>query len=257
MKPAQRRFGMKLQGKVALVTGAGRGIGRKIAELYAANGATVAINYLHSENEAIQLQQVIRNTYNTDALLLQADVSNPEQVQNMVQLIVNEYGKVDILVNNAGLTIRGKLKDITESDWDRVIDVNLKGTFLCSKAVSASMLDQGTGCIVNISSMRGITGSSSSMHYAASKAGVIALTKCLALELSPTVRVNCIAPGYTFTDLHRSKSAEQIREIEQGIPLKRFGRAEDVAAAALFLASEDAGFITGDTIVVSGGEVML
>lgn len=248
---------MGLQGKVAIITGAGRGIGRMIVENLAANGVSVIINYLHSEVEAIQLEQEIIRTYGVFAKAIKADVSISDQVQNMVFSSLNIFGHIDILVNNAGLTIRGKIQDITESDWDRVVDVNLKGTFLCSKAVCMSMLDQGGGCIVNIASMRGITGSSSSMHYAASKAGVIALTKCLALELAPTIRVNCIAPGYTFTDLHKGKSEEQIHQIEKGIPLKRFGKVEDIAAVVKFLVSDESSFITGETIVVSGGEVML
>ncbi|MBI2953876.1 MAG: 3-oxoacyl-ACP reductase FabG [Chloroflexi bacterium] len=246
---------MKLRDKTAIVTGASHGIGRAIALILAREGANVLVNYDHAEDDARKVAQEI-TALGRRAIVFKADVSNVSQVDAMVAGALAEFRQIDILVNNAGLAIRAYLWELTEEKWDRVIDVQLKGTFLCSKAVAEVMMREGSGRIVNIASIRGITGSDKSMHYAASKAGVISLTKSLARELGPMVRVNAVAPGYIETRLHAEISLEQRREIIESTPLKRFGLPEDVAKAVLFLASDDSDFITGQTLVVDGGKVM-
>lgn len=246
---------MKLRDKTAIVTGAGHGIGRAIALLLAREGANVLVNYDHAERDALQVAQEI-SALGRKAIAFRADVSNRDEVDAMVARALSEFRQIDILINNAGLTIRARLWDLTEDKWDRVVDVNMKGTFLCSKAVAEVMIRQGGGVIVNIASIRGITGSDSSMHYAASKAGVIALTKSLARELAPIVRVNAVAPGYIETRLHANLTPEERRAIIEATPLKRFGLPEDIAKAVLFFASDDSDYVTGQTLVVDGGRVM-
>lgn len=247
---------MKLKGKVAIVTGATRGIGKCIAETFAANGATVVVNFLHSHTAADNLVNNLKETYKTNAISVQADVSSSQQVSDMVEKVNNKYGKIDILVNNAGITRRGSLLELKEEDWDQVIDVNLKGPFLCSQKVVPFMKKQGTGAIINVSSMRGVAGSARSMNYAVSKGGLITLTKCLAIELAPDIRVNGVAPGYIHTDIHNDKSDMNIAQIGKTIPLSRFGKVEEVASVILFLASGEASYITGETILISGGLVL-
>lgn len=244
---------MKLKDKVAIVTGSSRGIGRRIAEVFAEHGAQVVVNYAHTEAAAQTVVDHIRTHTDTTPLAIQADVSDGAQVERLVSHTVDRFGRVDILVNNAGITIRGSLADLDEAKWDQVMAVNLKGPFLCTKAVIPAM---ESGSIINMSSIRGVTGSSSSLHYAVSKAGLITMTKSLAMELAPAIRVNGIAPGYTFTDLHTHRSQDDIHNIESTIPLARFGSVDDIANTALFLASDDAAYITGEIIVVSGGLVM-
>lgn len=246
---------MKLQNKVALVTGGSSGIGRAITLLFAQEGADVIVNYAHSDREAAKVADQVR-ALGRKALAIRADVSDISDVRAMVDKALADFRRIDILVNNAGLTIRARLWELTEDKWDRVVDVNLKGTFLCSRAISEAMVREGGGKIVNIASIRGIQGSDSSMHYAAAKAGVIALTKSLARELAPLVRVNAIAPGYIETPLHAGMSPEARQAVIDSTPLKRFGRPEDVARAALFFAGDDSDFVTGQTLVVDGGRVM-
>ncbi|MCL5960224.1 MAG: 3-oxoacyl-ACP reductase FabG [Chloroflexi bacterium] len=246
---------MKLQNKIALVTGGGTGIGKAITLLLAQEGADVAINYAHSERQAMQAADQVR-ALGRKAMVVQADVSNASEVRDMVDKVLADLRRVDILVNNAGITIRAQLWELTEEKWDRVVDVDLKGTFLCSKAVAEVMVREGGGKIVNVASIRGIQGSDSSMHYAAAKAGVIALSKSFARELAPLVRVNAIAPGYVESALHAGMSPEARQAVIDGTPLKRFGRPEDIARAVLFFASDDSDFVTGQTLVVDGGQVM-
>lgn len=245
-----------LENRTAIITGASRGIGRRIAQLFADNGANIVINYFQSDSDAEDVAKSITLHTGKEPLIIKADVSTLGGVAKLVDGAVDEFGRVDVLVNNAGLTIRGSLFEITEEKWDRVLAVNLKGPFLCSKAAAKIMLAQKSGTIINIASIRGITGSSSSLHYAVSKAGVIAMTKSLAQELAPHVRVNAIAPGYTYTDLHAHLDKDDIARIESTIPLGRFGAVDDVANSALFLASDHSSYITGETLVVSGGLVM-
>lgn len=246
---------MKVKNKVALVTGGSSGIGKAITLLLAREGADLVINYAHSDPEAMKVAEQVR-ALGRKALPIRADVSNHSAVRAMVDKALADFRRIDILVNNAGITIRAFLWDLTEEIWDRVVDVDLKGTFLCSKAVSEAMVREGGGKIVNIASIRAIEGSDSSMHYAAAKAGVIALTKSLARELAPLVRVNAVAPGYIETALHAEMSPEARQAVIQTTPLKRFGKPEDVAQAVLFFASDDSDFITGQTLVVDGGRVM-
>jgi 3-oxoacyl-[acyl-carrier protein] reductase len=246
---------VKVKNKVALVTGGSSGIGKAITLLLAREGADLVINYAHSDPEAMKVAEQVR-ALGRKALPIRADVSNHSAVRAMVDKALADFRRIDILVNNAGITIRAFLWDLTEEIWDRVVDVDLKGTFLCSKAVSEAMVREGGGKIVNIASIRAIEGSDSSMHYAAAKAGVIALTKSLARELAPLVRVNAVAPGYIETALHAEMSPEARQAVIETTPLKRFGKPEDVAQAVLFFASDDSDFITGQTLVVDGGRVM-
>lgn len=252
-----RKNSLMLKDRVAIITGSSRGIGRRIAEVFAANHANVVVNYNQSDQAAVDTSESIRSQTGQSPLLVKADVSTAEGVDRLFDSTINRFGKVDILVNNAGITIRGALADITSEMWDRVMNVNLKGTFLCCQAAANSMKKQKKGNIINIASVRGISGSQSSAHYAVSKAGVIALTKSLALELAPEIRVNVIAPGYVETDLHAHLDSAAIQKIETNIPLHRFGTVEELAQTALFLASDNSGYITGTTIVASGGMVIL
>jgi 3-oxoacyl-[acyl-carrier protein] reductase len=247
---------MLLQDKIVLITGASRGIGRQIALNFADNGAKTVINYFQSQQEANQVAHTIAERTGNAPLIVKADVSVAQDVETMIQTVLSEYGRLDVLVNNAGITVRAKLRDLTEEIWDQVLAVNLKGPFLCSKLASEAMLREGQGKIINISSIRGLTGTSRSLHYSVSKAGLIAMTKSLALELAPHIQVNAIAPGYTFTDLHAHLREDEVAKIESTIPLKRFGTVDDMAGAALFLASSQSDYITGETIVVSGGLVI-
>ncbi|MNK54490.1 3-oxoacyl-[acyl-carrier-protein] reductase FabG [compost metagenome] len=242
-------------GKVVLVTGAGHGIGKGIAKAFAQEGAKVAVNYAHDAEAADGVVAEIRARGGM-AIAIRADVSDAQAVQAMVERVERELGPLDVLVNNAGVVRRGSLPAITPEMWDEVVDVNLKGTFLCAQAAAAGMVARQRGVIVNVSSMRGIEGSASSMHYAAAKAGVIALTKSLARELAPHVRSVGVAPGYVDTRIQAGLSAEQRKAVEDGTPLRRFGTVEDIASAVLFLASERASYVTGQTLLVDGGRVM-
>ena len=241
-------------GKVVLVTGASHGIGRGIARAFAREGAQVAVNYAHDEAAALAVVAAIASQGGR-AIAVKADVTAGAEVRAMVERVESELGPLDVLVNNAGVVRRGGLFAITEEMWDEVLDVNLKGTFLCAQAVAQGMVARGGGVIVNIASMRGVEGAASSMHYAAAKAGVIALTKSLAKELAPHVRAVGVAPGYVDTRIQAGLSLEQRQAVETGTPLGRFGTEEDIAGAVLFLASERASYVTGQTLLVDGGRV--
>ncbi len=244
----------KLDGKTALITGAATGIGRAIALAFANEGAWVGINYRTSEDEAKALASHVTEA-GGKALILRADISLASQVKDMFGRIEDEWGRLDILVNNAGIVRRAKLWELTEEIWDEMMAVNLKGAFLCSQAAARLMVKQGGGCIINIASMRAISGSESSMHYAVSKAGLIALTKCLARELAPNIRANAIAPGYVDTRIQSYLTPEARAKIEAETPLRRFGKPQEIAAAAVYLAA-DATFMTGQVLVVDGGRTM-
>lgn len=246
---------MKLRGHTALVTGASHGIGRAIALAFAEEGADVAVNYAH-DREAAEAVVAEIASLGRRTIALQADVSDALEVRRMVEQAEAALGPIDRLVNNAGIVMRATLFDLTPEMWDRVMDVNAKGVFLVSQAVARGMMARQGGVIVNIASMRGVEGSESSMHYAASKAAVIALTKCFARELAPKVRVNAIAPGYVDTRIQAELSAEKRHAIEQSTPLKRFGLPEDIARTAVYFASDDAAYVTGQTLLVDGGRVI-
>lgn len=241
-------------GKVVLVTGASHGIGRGIALAFGREGARLALNYAH---DAVAAEGVVRElrALGAEAMAIQANVASGSDVREMVARVEASLGPIDVLVNNAGVVRRGGLFAITEEMWDEVVDVNLKGTFLCAQAVARGMVARGRGVIVNIASMRGVEGASSSMHYAAAKAGVIALTKSLAKELAPRVRAVAVAPGYVDTRIQAGLSPEQREAVIAQTPLRRFGTVEDIAAAVVFLASERASYVTGQTLLVDGGRV--
>lgn len=247
---------MNLEGKTALVTGASRGIGREIALELARQGANVAVNYAGSEAKANEVTEEIK-AMGRDAFSIQCNVANGESVQAMVKETISRFGSLDILVNNAGITRDNLLMRMKESEWDEVIDTNLKGVFLCTKAVSRQMMKQRSGRIINISSIVGVSGNPGQANYVAAKSGVIGLTKTAARELAPRgITVNAVAPGFISTDMTDELSEEVKSEMLKGIPLSRFGVAKDIAKVAGFLASEDSSYMTGQTLHVDGGMVM-
>ncbi|MGN8781675.1 3-oxoacyl-[acyl-carrier-protein] reductase [Acidaminococcus fermentans] len=247
---------MTLVGKVALVTGGSRGIGRAIALKLAENGADVAINYAGNTAAAEEVKAAIEQM-GRKALLIQCSVADTDGVQVMVNQVVKELGRLDILVNNAGITRDGLLMRMKEADWDDVMNTNLKGVYNCSKAVMRTMMKQKSGRIVNMASVVGEMGNAGQANYAAAKAGVIGFTKSLAKEVaSRGITVNAIAPGFIATDMTRVLSDDQKAEMARTIPLGRAGQPEDVANAVLFLASEGAAYITGQVLNVDGGMVM-
>ena len=244
-----------LENKVAIITGASRGIGKVIAEETAKAGAkTVCVSRSLSDVEIVAKDI---NEQGFTAIAMACDITNGEQYQELVKSVNEKFGSIDILVNNAGVTKDGLIMRMSEDDWDVVIDTNLKGAFNGTKAVSRHMMKQRSGRIINISSVVGLIGNAGQANYAASKAGLIGLTKATAKELaSRGITVNCIAPGYIETDM-TDRLPEKIKNalIEQ-IPLGRIGQATDIAASVCFLASEEAGYITGQTFTVDGGMVM-
>ena len=245
-----------LKGKVAVVTGASRGIGRAIAKKMASLGAFVVVNYNGSQERAEEVKQEIEEAGGA-AAVYQCDVSDYGKCETFIQNVITEYGHLDILVNNAGVTRDGLLMKMTEEDFGKVIDTNLKGAFHTIRFASRQMLKQKGGRIINMSSVVGVTGNAGQANYAASKAGIIGLTKAAARELaSRGITVNAIAPGFIETDM-TSVLPEKVREASAAqIPLGSFGKPEQVAAAAAFLASEDAGYITGQVLHVDGGMAM-
>jgi 3-oxoacyl-[acyl-carrier protein] reductase len=247
---------MKLEGKVALVTGASRGIGREIALELARQGSDVVVNYSGSEERAKNVVAEIKNL-GRNAMAIQCDVSNSESVTNMVKATIEAFGKLDILVNNAGITKDNLLMRMKEEEWDDVININLKGVFLCTKAVTRQMMKQRSGRIINISSIVGVSGNPGQANYVAAKSGVIGLTKTSAKELSSRgITVNAIAPGFITTDMTDKLDEEVKAQMLKQIPLARFGEPTDIANVVVFLASEDSRYMTGQTLHVDGGMVM-
>jgi 3-oxoacyl-[acyl-carrier protein] reductase len=247
---------MKLAGKVALVTGASRGIGREIAIEMARLGANVVVNYSGSEAKANEVVDLIKEI-GQDAIAIQCDVSNSEAVTNMVKETIDQFGKIDIVVNNAGITRDNLLMRMKEEEWDDVININLKGVFLVTKAVTRQMMKQRYGRIINVASIVGVSGNPGQANYVAAKAGVIGLTKTSAKELaSRNITVNAIAPGFISTDMTDKLTEEVKAEMLRVIPLARFGEPKDIAKVATFLASDDSAYMTGQTLHVDGGMVM-
>lgn len=246
----------KLEGKVVVVTGASRGIGRAIALKLADEGAKVVVNYSGSQAKAEEVVAMIQEG-GGEAIAVQASVSQTEEVTALMDTAVKTFGSLDILVNNAGITRDNLLMRMKEDEWDDVLDTNLKGVFLCIKAVTRQMMKQRAGRIINISSIVGVAGNAGQANYVAAKAGVIGLTKTTAKELaSRNILVNAIAPGFIETEM-----TDQLPEdIKQGmltqIPLAKLGQPEDIAKAVVFLASEDANYMTGQTLHIDGGMVM-
>ncbi|MFD1171955.1 3-oxoacyl-[acyl-carrier-protein] reductase [Oceanobacillus picturae] len=245
-----------LQGKNALVTGASRGIGREIALELARQGANVAVNFSGNEAKAQQVVEEI-NAIGRNAIKVQADVANETSVKEMVKEVIGEFGTLDILVNNAGVTRDNLLMRMKEEEFDQVINTNLKGVFVCTKAVTRQMMKQKAGQIINVSSIVGVSGNPGQANYVAAKAGVIGLTKTTAKELaSRNIRVNAVAPGFISTDMTDALTDEQQAGMLDMIPLGKLGKPEEVAKVVRFLASEDASYITGQTIHIDGGMVM-
>lgn len=246
-----------LEGKVAIVTGASRGIGRAIAEDLAANGASVVVNYNQSADEAQEVVAAIAESGGR-AVAIQADVSDLAAAQELAKATRAEFGRIDILVNNAGTTRDQLLMLMKESDWDTVIDTNLKSMFNCCKAVLRPMLRQKSGGrIINISSVVGLAGQGGQTNYAASKAGIVGFTKSLAKEMGPRqITVNAVAPGYFPTELTAGLPEEIVEKALDYIPLGRLGKVEEVAHLVTFLASPKATYITGEVIRVDGGMAM-
>lgn len=242
-----------LEGKTALVTGGSRGIGRAIAIALAKNGATVIINYCGSFEAANETAEMIKKA-GGNAFLLQADVAEAADVERMFAWIAENVKRLDILVNNAGITRDNLILKMSEEEYNRVIDTNLKGVFYCLKQASRMMLKQRYGKIINISSISGIHGNPGQINYSAAKAGVIGMTKTLARELaSRSINVNAIAPGYINTDMTVNLKDEIKAKAIEAIPLRRFGEGEDIAEAVVFLASDKASYITGQVLSVDGG----
>lgn len=245
-----------LEGKVAVVTGAGRGIGRAIALRLAAEGAAVIVNYNGSAKRAEEtVNEITENGGRAEAI--QCSVSDYESVAAMMDGIIKKYGSIDILVNNAGITKDNLLMKMSEEEFDAVIDTNLKGVFNCMKHVARQMIKQRGGRIINISSVSGVLGNAGQANYCAAKAGVIGLTKSFAREVaSRGITVNAVAPGFIETEMTEVLSDAVKAGATEQIPMKHFGTTEDIAAAAAFLASGQAGYITGQVICVDGGMAM-
>lgn len=245
-----------LKGKNALVTGASRGIGRTIALELARQGANVAVNYAGSEEKAEAVVEELKE-FGVKAFKIQADVSRETSVKAMVKEVINQLGSLDILVNNAGVTRDNLLMRMKEEEFDEVIQTNLKGVFLCTKAVTRQMMKQRFGRIVNVASIVGVSGNPGQANYVAAKAGVIGLTKTAAKELaSRNILVNAVAPGFISTDMTDVLTEEQKEKMLAMIPLAKLGSPEDVAKVVRFLVSDDASYMTGQTLHVDGGMVM-
>lgn len=247
---------MTLENTVGLVTGGSRGIGRAICLKLASLGTTVGINFVANSKAAEETLQLIEGN-GGKGFLVQFDVADSEAVQARIKEMLDTYGQIDILVNNAGITRDGLMARMKEEDWDSVLDTNLKGAFLCSKAVMRPMMKKRWGRIINVSSVVGFVGNTGQVNYSAAKAGLVGLTKSLARELAGrNVTVNCVAPGYIVTEMTDGLSEEVQEALKAHIPLGTLGTPEDIAAAVGFLASPDSKYVTGQTLHVNGGMYM-
>ena len=242
-----------LKDKNVIITGASRGIGKGILELFVKNGANVAFSYIGDSDQAKSIEADFSN-HKQKVVSYMSDASNFEQSQKLIDDVLNDFGSIDVLVNNAGITIDNLLMRMSEEDFQRVIDVNLKSVFNTTKAILRTMLKQRSGSIINMSSVVGVKGNAGQSNYSASKAGMIGFTKSMALELgSRNIRCNCIAPGFIETEMTEKLSDDVVQTWRDSIPLKRGGSANDVANAALFLASDLSSYVTGQVINVCGG----
>lgn len=243
-----------MERKIVLVTGSSRGIGKAIATDFAEKGYNVVINYRKEDNEAEKLKEELEKNYNIKALTIKADVSSEDQVKNMIELIMKEFGKIDVLVNNAGIAIDKEFEDRTVEDWQLTLNINLIGPFIVSKYVGNEMLKNKSGKIINISSTNGIDAFfPTTIDYDASKAGLISLTHNLAIQFAPYINVNCVAPGWVNTDMNKDLPKELIEEETNRIYKKRFAEPSEIAKVVTFLASDDADFINDEIIKVDGG----
>ncbi len=245
---------MRLGDKVAIVTGSSKGIGRAIALEFGKEGAKVVTNDRKLKGSEKTADEIVAN--GGVAIAVRADVSKKKDVDRMIKQVVKRFGRIDVLVNNAGIVRFDPITKVSEKEWDKVLDVNLKGTFLCSQAVAKTMLKQKSGVIINIASIAGMVGFPQLAPYCASKGGIIELTRELAIELAPNkIRVNCIGPGAIDTDMTKSikEDKKSMKSYLAKIPLARLGKPEEIAKAALFLASDDSSYMTGQAIFVDGG----
>jgi 3-oxoacyl-[acyl-carrier protein] reductase len=244
---------MRLANKVAIITGSGRGIGREMALLFASQGARISVADLNQESAGRVAAEI--KARGGDARAVPVDVTEPSQVESLVEETLSHFGRLDILVNNAGVGLNRPFLKVTLEEWNQVLRVNLTGPFLCAQAAGRVLARQGSGTIINIASISGQRGGQGRAAYGASKAGVILLTKVMAVELAPRgVTVNAIAPGPVVTEMSNGTHTEATRKsYHDRIPLRRYGRPQEIAAAALFLASEEASFVTGHTLNVDGG----
>ena len=248
---------MRLKDQIAIVTGASRGIGKSVAEVFAQEGAKLVINYKASESGALAVVNEIRKK-GGQAIHVKADVSKVEDVKRLVKTTVDNFGRIDILVNNAGVMFVDDFLEATEDTWDKTMDINLKGAYLCSKEVAPIMLKQKRGKIIMMSSNSGLYHPSAMrfVEYVTSKAGMNGLTKALALRLGPYITVNAICPGYIKTEMVAHNDPETERRLIEETALRRFGTPGEVASSAVFLASSEAEFITGELLIVAGGRGM-
>ena len=242
--------------KTVLITGASRGIGKAIAKLFAENKYNVVINYNKSEDEAKELQNYLTNK-GYSVRIFKADVSNINEVNSLVNYTIGQFEKIDVLINNAGISKTNLFTDISYEEWNEIMNVNLNGVFYTTKKALQYMLPEMSGKIINISSIWGMVGGSFEVHYSASKAAIIGMTKALAKELGPSnINVNCIAPGVIKTDMLNNVSEDTLDALKEETPLMKLGSPEDIAKCALFLASEGGDFLTGQVISPNGGFVI-
>ena len=240
--------------KNVLVTGGTRGIGEAISREFAKKGYDLIINYVNSNKKAQNLKQELEKEYNIKVLPIQADISNEKEIKDMVDTAINEFGKIDVLVNNAGIVIDREFEDRTVEDWKKTLDINLIAPFVLTKLVGKEMMKQKSGAIINISSTNGInTYYPTSVDYDASKSGLISLTYDSAVQFSPYVRVNCIAPGWVNTEMNKELPEDFVKEETEKILVKRFAEPEEIAKVVTFLASEDASYVNSTVIKVDGG----
>ena len=242
--------------KVAFITGGSRGIGREVALKFADNGYNIVINYVSDKTDTKGLEKEFTKR-GVEALIIKADVTNTEQIEHLVNEVIEKFGKIDVLVNNAGVTKDNLLMRMSEEEFDKVVEVNLKGTFIVTKAVIKYMMKKRSGSIINLSSVVGVAGNAGQANYSASKAGIIGFTKSVAKELaSRNIRANAVAPGFIETDMTAVLSDSVKENIHNQIPLKRMGSAKEVANLIYFLGSDESSYITGQTINIDGGMLM-